>query len=270
MKQLLSNSFLKISAFIQAALILALAYKFFWPRQIITSDQLKLAPANQIYSKSPGARRKRFNRLFNNTAFKGAPGQNVKIAYWFKLGCGSLCAKLEDEIAGVFIEFGNKVQIAYKYSDRSNPDYYTALGLECAREQYKFFPMYKQIAKYGIKNNTKKKKIKKGKKKIKKATNKGLGQGQGHPAKKGSKMRSNLKKYAQNLGLDEGQFAACLDNGKYKDKSRLDGNDGRFFGIWQNPALIINAKVFKGQGNTGLKTVPDIASIVEKELAKLQ
>lgn len=51
---------------------------------------------------------------------------------------------------------------------------------------------------------------------------------------------------ANNIGLDAGQFQACLDEGKYSDKVENDFQIGKKNGITGTPGWFINGKLEKG------------------------
>ncbi|OGZ34254.1 MAG: hypothetical protein A2174_03590 [Candidatus Portnoybacteria bacterium RBG_13_41_18] len=49
----------------------------------------------------------------------------------------------------------------------------------------------------------------------------------------------NLKKYAQELGLDSAKFNSCLDSGKYTQETQKDLQDGATAGIGGTPSFFI-------------------------------
>ena len=57
---------------------------------------------------------------------------------------------------------------------------------------------------------------------------------------------SNLKSYAQQLGLDTATFNDCLDSGKHKEEVTKDLNDGSVYGISGTPGFLINGQVISG------------------------
>ena len=55
-----------------------------------------------------------------------------------------------------------------------------------------------------------------------------------------------FKGMASDLGLDQGQFDACLDDGKYADKVIADYQEGAALGITGTPAFRINGAALSG------------------------
>ncbi|RMF06236.1 DsbA family protein [Candidatus Woesearchaeota archaeon] len=56
----------------------------------------------------------------------------------------------------------------------------------------------------------------------------------------------NLKKWAEELGLDTEKFNACLDSGEKADEVKADMQDGSAAGIRGTPGFIINGKLISG------------------------
>ncbi len=56
----------------------------------------------------------------------------------------------------------------------------------------------------------------------------------------------NLKRYAEELGLDMGQFNACFDSDKYLEKVQQDKADGTAFGITGTPGFVLNGRPLLG------------------------
>lgn len=55
-----------------------------------------------------------------------------------------------------------------------------------------------------------------------------------------------FKGMASDLGLDQAQFDACLDDGKYADKVIADYQEGAALGITGTPAFRINGAALSG------------------------
>jgi protein-disulfide isomerase len=75
--------------------------------------------------------------------------------------------------------------------------------------------------------------------------------------------RSNLEKYAQELGLDLTKFRAALDSGKYSPQIDADMRAGQTVGVSGTPASFIN-----GRKVTGAVPYETFKKMVEQELAK--
>jgi protein-disulfide isomerase len=56
----------------------------------------------------------------------------------------------------------------------------------------------------------------------------------------------DLKGYAQEMGLDTGEFDECLDSGKYEQEVLQDMQDGRAAGVSGTPAFFINGQLVSG------------------------
>ncbi len=71
----------------------------------------------------------------------------------------------------------------------------------------------------------------------------------------------NFKNWAKDLGLDEQQFNACLDSGKYAQKVKADFQEGSAKGVNGTPATFIN-----GQLVSGALPYETLQQIIESEL----
>ena len=67
----------------------------------------------------------------------------------------------------------------------------------------------------------------------------------------------NMKRFAKEIGLDQGKFNTCLDKGETADRVNSDFNEGSTFGVEGTPATFINGKLASGaipyDGPGGLK-----------------
>lgn len=57
---------------------------------------------------------------------------------------------------------------------------------------------------------------------------------------------NSLKQYAKNLGLNENQFTACLDSGKYASLIKEKVDEGIAAGVSGTPSFLINGAVVVG------------------------
>jgi protein-disulfide isomerase len=55
-----------------------------------------------------------------------------------------------------------------------------------------------------------------------------------------------FKDMADELGLDQAEFDACLDGGKYADKVSADSEEGIAAGLASTPSFLINGMVLAG------------------------
>lgn len=74
---------------------------------------------------------------------------------------------------------------------------------------------------------------------------------------------SNLKQYAEELGLNSNEFNTCLDSDKYADEVAKDLADGQALGVSGTPAFFINGVSISGAA--GFST---FEPIIEAELEK--
>ncbi len=56
----------------------------------------------------------------------------------------------------------------------------------------------------------------------------------------------NLKKYAEQVGLDTQSFNQCLDSGAMSERVRADMNDARSAGVTATPTFFVNGKKHQG------------------------
>ncbi len=71
----------------------------------------------------------------------------------------------------------------------------------------------------------------------------------------------NLKEKAERLGLDAGEFNACLDSGQYAAQVQADLKAGALAGVTGTPALFINGRPY-----SGARTVAGMSEVIEEEL----
>ena len=76
---------------------------------------------------------------------------------------------------------------------------------------------------------------------------------------------ASLKTYATELGLDEGAFAACLDEGRYAEHVEGDLAIGREYGVSSTPTVFINGRTVMGAA-----PFETFDEIIQEELAATQ
>lgn len=62
----------------------------------------------------------------------------------------------------------------------------------------------------------------------------------------GAFSKENLKRFASDLGLDQGQFDQCLDSGKYTEKVQQETAQGQQAGVRGTPTLFVNGQLIEG------------------------
>ena len=80
---------------------------------------------------------------------------------------------------------------------------------------------------------------------------------------RGAFSRSNLKRFARDLGLDTNAFDSCLDSDKYRAKVVADTEEGKKKGVTGTPTSFINGQVVKGAADFA-----EMKKIIDAELAK--
>ncbi len=65
-------------------------------------------------------------------------------------------------------------------------------------------------------------------------------------ANQGSMSVSNYKKWADELGLDTGEFKDCLDSGKTAEETAKDLREGSGAGISGTPGFLVNGRLVSG------------------------
>ena len=124
-----------------------------------------------------------------------------------------VCGKQEAVLREVLDSYGDKIKLYYKHFPLSmhKNSFDAALASFCADEQGKFWEYHDLLF-----------------------------ENQGNLDKEG------LKKYGQELGLNEVQFNSCLDNKKYKDEVNQDREEGKEAGITGTPTFFIDGKRYRG------------------------
>ena len=80
----------------------------------------------------------------------------------------------------------------------------------------------------------------------------------------GAFVKDNLKKFAEELGLDQTVFDSCLDGGKYTQAVKDDTDYGRSIGVNGTPATFINGEIVEGVNQADPFT--SFKNVIEKYL----
>lgn len=72
-----------------------------------------------------------------------------------------------------------------------------------------------------------------------------------------------LKRYAQDLGLNTQQFDECVDSGKYMDVVMKETNEGRRLGVRGTPTIFVNGKLVPRGA-----LWPDLKAAIDEALQK--
>lgn len=82
-------------------------------------------------------------------------------------------------------------------------------------------------------------------------------------ARGGQFGKSDLKRYAEELGLVKESFNTCLDSGRHAQKVKDDTAEGRRMGVQAVPTFFIN-----GRKVEGVASYTVFRSVIEEELSK--
>ncbi len=80
---------------------------------------------------------------------------------------------------------------------------------------------------------------------------------------RGAFSQDNLKKFAGQLGLDEGSFSQCLDSGKYTDIVKQEIQMAQQLGVQSTPTFVIN-----GTPVVGAQPFEAFQQVIDAALAK--
>ena len=72
-----------------------------------------------------------------------------------------------------------------------------------------------------------------------------------------------LKLHAASVGLDQAQFASCLESGRFGDRVRADMKSGEANGVQATPTFFIN-----GRQLTGAQPLENFQRLIDDELAR--
>lgn len=163
----------------------------------------------------------------------GKESAKVKIVEFSDFECPFCSRFYSDTLGQIKKEYADNGKIAFYYrhfplysihKDAEN----AALASECAREQGKFVPMHDKI----FENQQ-------------------------------TITASDLKKYAQSLGLNTSKFNSCLDDKKYKNNVDRDVQLGSQLGVTGTPAFFVN-----GQRISGAVPFTSFKTVIDSELNK--
>ena len=104
--------------------------------------------------------------------------------------------------------YKKNLKIVYKHFNRGPADMKSAVAVECAGEQNKFWDMYNNIFEYS--------------------------------------RQMQMNAIAKKIGLNMIQFQRCTKSGKYENKIQADTEKGSELGIRGTPSFIINKKLVVG------------------------
>jgi protein-disulfide isomerase len=177
------------------------------PAVIPTADQ-SAAQQSLMYSLIPKMRH-----------FKGDPKAPVTIIEFADFQCpfcGRFFATTQPQIDEAYIQSG-KVRLGYwNFAFLGDESTWAAESAECAADQDKFWEYHDKLY----------------------ASQSGENQG--------AFNKDNLKKFAEELGLDTQTFNECLDSGKYTSLIQDDTSTSSALGVKSTPTFLVNGQAIVG------------------------
>ena len=83
-----------------------------------------------------------------------------------------------------------------------------------------------------------------------------------------SQSANLFKQYVSEIGLDEDQFASCLDSGKYLEEIRNDLNDGRTYGVTGTPGFFVGNEKIGFTKLIGAQPFSSFQRVIDEQLSK--
>ncbi len=184
-----------------------------------------------LYSLSQFFAKPEYPEIFTPKPALGNPNASILIEEYSDFQC-PFCKKAEEVIQPILEQYGKEIRFEYHHYPILTKHPYAlkaAEASECANDQGEFW-RYHDIL---FKNQ----------------------EGDGLKV-------SNLKRYAEQLGLDTEKFNACLDSDAKKDIVLLEEREGVQKGVIQTPSFLINGKLFTDW------TPANFKSLIEEELER--
>jgi protein-disulfide isomerase len=151
--------------------------------------------------------------------FKGDPNAPVTIIEFADFQCpfcGRFFASIEPQINEAYIKSG-KVRLGYwNFAFLGDESIWAAESAECAADQDKFWEYHDKL--YASQSGE----------------------------NKGAFNKENLKKFAEELGLDTKLFNECLDSGKYTSLIKEDTSTSSALGVQSTPTFLVNGQSVVG------------------------
>jgi protein-disulfide isomerase len=160
---------------------------------------------------------------------RGASGAPVTIVEFSDFHC-PFCRKIQPVLDEVRRKYGDKITLVYRDFplDNLHPQARAAAeAARCATEQGKFWEFHDQVFKNAP---------------------------DGSPAA--------LDRFATDIGMDVGAFAACRGSGKYKTAVQTSNMEGATLGITGTPTFFVNGRIL-----VGAQPLDAFARIIDEELA---
>ena len=161
-----------------------------------------------------------------DNAFQGPADAPITIVEFSDYQC-PFCKRAEETVIEVMKKYKNQVKLVFRhyplpFHKEAKP---AAMAAECAKEQGKFWEYHEQLF-----NNQK------------------------------ALKNDDLKKYAQNVKLDQNKFNECLSSEKYASIVEKDIAAGKEYGVTGTPAFFINGRMI-----SGARPIEDFVELIEAE-----
>ena len=191
------------------------------PNQTSSQASLNSAPPVVIPTEDNSAAQEKLmvTVLANTRHFKGDPDAPVTIVEFGDFQCpycGQFSAETEPLVDEQYVQSG-KVRFGYyNFAFLGAESNWAAEAAECASDQDKFWEYHDKL--YSSQS----------------------GENQG------AFTKDNLKKFAEELGLDIESFNECLDSGKYTSLIQADTQAASALGVGSTPTFLINGQAVVG------------------------
>jgi len=145
--------------------------------------------------------------------------------------CGKLTNGVRKEILEKYVKTGKVKMIFKNFAFLGEESLWAAEAAECSREQGKYWEYHDLLfAKQSGENQ-------------------------------GTFKKDNLRKWAEELGLDKAKFNDCLDSEKYRSLIQSDYDEGVKIGVQGTPTVFIN-----GEKIVGALPIVKYVEVIEKYL----
>lgn len=150
---------------------------------------------------------------------KGDPAAPIEIEEWADFQCPAcqfFATETATQLAERYIAEG-KVKVVFRHlAFIGQESLWAAEAAECAAEQDRFWDYHDKLFAEQAGEN------------------------------RGAFSRSNLKRFASEIGLDSEQFNACFDSGRYAAQVQAETQAGRQKGVQATPTLFVNGQMIRG------------------------
>ena len=186
-------------------------------------------PAAPGQQKGPGAGAEVYKVAVGDAPTKGGKDPKVTIVEFSDFQC-PFCGRVNPTLQQLEKDYGKDISISFRhlplpFHENALP---AAEAAEAAREQGKFWDMHDKL----FANQT-------------------------------ALTRTDLDKYAKEIGLDMTKYAAAMDSHKFKDRIKHDSEDAEKYGARGTPNFFIN-----GRNLRGAQPVEAFKATIDEEIKK--